>query len=71
MRIGALSFGGMLKERGINDTQAHIDQIVDDNKLIDSAGLIFDSDPRNVAKAGAGVAPAAAADTLPETGGAS
>lgn len=71
MRIGALSYSGMLKERGINDTQAHVDQITDDNAIIDAAKLIFDSDPRNVAKAGAGVAPAAATDTLPETAGAS
>lgn len=71
MRIGALSYSGMLKERGINDTEAHIQQIVDDNRALDDAGLIFDSDPRKVATAGAGVAPAAAADTLPETGGAS
>lgn len=71
MRIGALSYSGMLKERGINDTQAHVDQITDDNAIIDAANLTFDSDPRKVAKAGAGVAPAAATDTLPETAGAS
>jgi len=71
MRIGALSYSGMLKERGINDTQAHVDQITDDNSIIDAANLTFDSDPRKVAKAGAGVAPTAATDTLPETAGAS
>jgi lambda family phage portal protein len=71
MRIGALSFSGMLKERGINNTQAHIDQIVEDNHAVDAANLTFDSDPRKVAKAGAGVAPAAGTDTLPKTEGAS
>ena len=71
MRIGALSYSGMLKERGINNTEDHIQQIKDDNQAIDAAGLILDSDPRNVAKAGAGVAPAAQADTLSENAGAS
>lgn len=54
MRLGGLSYTGMLKERGINDTEAHIQQIRDDNAALDAAGLIFDGDPRNVAKAGAG-----------------
>jgi lambda family phage portal protein len=67
LRIGGLSFSGMLKERGINDTEAHIRQIQEDNAALDAAGLLFDGDPRNVAKAGAGIAPAAAAGTLAET----
>lgn len=71
MRIGALSFTGMLKERGINDTEEHIEQIVHDNQMLDGAKLIFDGDPRNVAKAGAAVATGAPADTLPENQGAS
>lgn len=71
MRIGALSYSGMLKERGINDTAEHIKQIAEDYAQLDAAKLIFDSDPRNVAKAGAGVAPAATTGTLPETEGAS
>lgn len=53
MRLGALSYSGMLKERGINDTEAHIEQVKQDNALVDAAGLVFDGDPRNVAKAGA------------------
>jgi len=52
MRIGALSYTGMLKERGINDTAAHVQQIVEDNKLIDDSGLVLDSDPRKVSNAG-------------------
>lgn len=69
MRLGALSFSGMLKERGINDTEAHIQQIVEDNKLVDEAGLIFDGDPRKTAKAGAApVAAQTGTDTLPENG---
>lgn len=71
MRLGGLSYSGMLKERGINDTEAHIEQISEDNARLDKAGLVFDGDPRMVGKAGAGVAPAAAADTLAETEGAS
>lgn len=53
MRLGALSYSGMLKERGINDTEAHIELIKQDNQSIDEAGLIFDGDPRKTAKAGA------------------
>jgi lambda family phage portal protein len=73
MRIGALSFSGMLKERGINDTDAHISQMVEDNAAIDKAGLVLDSDPRKVASQGmmqpatapaADIAPGADADTL-------
>lgn len=64
MRLGGLSFSGMLKERGINDTEAHVAQIVEDNKLLDDSGLVFDGDPRMVAKAGAAVAPVA---RLPES----
>lgn len=59
MRLGGLSYSGMLKERGINDTEAHVAQIVEDNALLDNAGLVFDGDPRNVAKAGAAVTPVA------------
>lgn len=83
MRIGALSFSGMLKERGINDTDAHIQQMVEDNKAIDAAGLVLDSDPRKVSSAGltqarpggtvlpsTDVAPGNETDTLPETEGA-
>ena len=69
LRLGAMSYSGMLKERGINDTEAHIQQIVEDNKLTDAAGLIFDGDPRNTAKAGAAaVASPTGTDTLPENG---
>lgn len=72
MRLGALSYSGMLKERGINDTQAHIQQISEDNAMVDDAGLIFDGDPRKTAKAGAAaVAAPAGTDTLPENEGAS
>lgn len=71
MRIGALSFTGMLKERGINDTEEHIEQIKQDNEILDGAQLVFDGDPRNVAKAGAAVATGAPTDTLPENQGAS
>lgn len=72
MRLGALSYSGMLKERGINDTEAHIQQIVEDNTMVDDAGLIFDGDPRKTAKAGAAaVAAPSGADTLPATEGAS
>ena len=70
MRIGMLSYGDALKERGINDTEAHIAKIVADNAAIDAANLTLDSDPRKVAKAGAGVAPAATTDTLAQTEGA-
>lgn len=59
MRLGGLSFSGMLKERGINDTAAHIAQVVEDNALLDKSGLVFDGDPRQVAKAGAAVTPVA------------
>lgn len=60
MRLGGLSYTGMLKERGINDTEAHIEQIRQDNEALDAAGLIFTGDPRMVAEAGAGTAPAVA-----------
>lgn len=69
MRLGALSYSGMLKERGINDTDAHVQQIVEDNALLDDSGLVFDGDPRNVAKAGAAVATAPGTDTLPANEG--
>lgn len=58
MRLGGLSYSGMLKERGINDTDAHVAQITDDNKLLDENELTFDGDPRKVMLAGsAPVAP--------------
>jgi len=52
MRIGALSYTGMLKERGINDTAAHIQQIEEDNAALDAAGIVLDSDPRNLSQQG-------------------
>lgn len=71
MRLGALSYSGMLKERGVNNTEEHIQQISEDNKLIDETGLIFDGDPRNSAKQGAAVVRSPRGDTLAETDGAS
>lgn len=65
MRLGGLSYSGMLKERGINDTEAHVAQIVEDNSLLDKSGLVFDGDPRQVAKAGAAVTPVAP-EAVPE-----
>jgi lambda family phage portal protein len=52
MRLGALSYSGMLKERGINDTEAHVQQIDQDNELLDANALVFDGDPRKVMAAG-------------------
>lgn len=71
MRLGALSYSGMLKERGINDTDAHVQQTVEDNRLLDDNGLIFDGDPRKTAKVGAAVAEPAQTDTLAESEGGS
>jgi lambda family phage portal protein len=63
MRLGALSYSGMLKERGINDTDAHVEQINQDNELLDASELTFDGDPRKVALAGtAPVAPVPAVE---------
>lgn len=63
MRIGGLSYSGMLKERGINDTDAHIQQVVEDNAALDAAGLVFDGDPRKVQKAGTSAVVAPSVET--------
>jgi lambda family phage portal protein len=51
VRVGLTSISESIRENG-SDAEAVLQQIADDNKMIDSLGLVLDSDGRKVARSG-------------------
>lgn len=51
MRAGTLSLPEAIARKGMNPID-HLNEIADYNKIIDTLGLILDSDPRKVSRAG-------------------